>query len=97
MFGLSSMYWIMSVVVTFIVIDVWHSQFDPVTRNPPDWLPMFSALLLVNVSVHYKSRSRVIIRASIPELILASDRFRGSDLVYCHRRRRGVAGLGPVF
>jgi len=51
MFALSSMYWIMSVVVTFIVIDVWHSQFDPVTRNPPDWLPMFSALLLVNYIV----------------------------------------------
>jgi len=68
MFALSSMYWIMSVVVTFIVIDVWQSQFDPVPRNPPVWLPMFSALLLINVSVHYyKSRSQIIIisRASL--------------------------------
>ena len=55
MFALSSVYWIMSVVVTFIVIDVWHSQFGSVPSNPPDWLPMFNALLLVNVSVHYRS------------------------------------------
>jgi hypothetical protein len=55
MFALSSVYWVMSVVITFIVIDVWHSQFGPVPSNPPDWLPMFNALLLVNVSVHYRS------------------------------------------
>jgi ABC-type nickel/cobalt efflux system permease component RcnA len=61
MFALSSMYWIMSVVVTFIVVDVWQSQFFPVPRNAPDWLPMFSAVLLINVGVYYKSRSHIII------------------------------------
>jgi hypothetical protein len=65
-FALSSMYWIMSIIDTFIGIDLWLSQFyhDPLNLNPKllDWLPMTSALLLVNVSVHYMTRSHIVIR-----------------------------------
>jgi len=43
MFALSTMYWILSVVITFLVIDTYIG-----TRIAPDWLPMFSAILLIN-------------------------------------------------
>ena len=80
MFALSSMDWIISVDVTFTVIDaVWKAQFDPqaVPRHPPFWLPVFRTILLINVSAPYKSRSS----ASIPELTLDSGCPRGSGLV----------------
>ncbi|KAI9508219.1 hypothetical protein F5148DRAFT_980146 [Russula earlei] len=51
MFVLSSIYWISSVVVTFMVIDAWFSELDPATHQAPDWLPMFSAVLLVNYTL----------------------------------------------
>jgi len=44
MFTLSTMYWILSVVITFLV---FRSAFDP-TYDAPDWLTLFSAILLVN-------------------------------------------------
>jgi len=50
MFALSTIYWVMSVVVTFLVIRAWFSELDPATHSPPNWLPMFNAVLLVNVS-----------------------------------------------
>jgi hypothetical protein len=50
MFVLSTMYWIASVIFTLLVINTWFSELHPAAYNPPDWLPMFSAILLVNVS-----------------------------------------------
>ena len=47
MFVLSTVYWILSVVVTFLVLDARSTG----TRGPPIWLPMFSTILLVNVSI----------------------------------------------
>src|SRR5579863_1691440 len=47
MFALSTVYWILSVVVTFLVLD--HTR-PTGTRGSPIWLPMFSTILLVNVS-----------------------------------------------
>jgi hypothetical protein len=43
----------MSVVVTFLVIRAWFSDLDPATHTPPNWLPMFNAVLLVNVSTSF--------------------------------------------
>ncbi|KAH9992592.1 hypothetical protein BJV77DRAFT_962219 [Russula vinacea] len=40
-----------SVVVTFLVIRAWFSELDPATHSPPTWLPMLSAILLVNLIV----------------------------------------------
>ncbi len=48
-FALSTMHWVMSVVVTFLVIRAWFSELDPTAHSPPNWLPMLSAILLVNV------------------------------------------------
>ncbi|KAH9998433.1 hypothetical protein BJV74DRAFT_904642 [Russula compacta] len=48
MFVLSTMYWILSIVITFLEIKAWFSELDPATHDPPDWLPMFSAILLIN-------------------------------------------------
>ncbi|KAI0263148.1 hypothetical protein BGY98DRAFT_695802 [Russula aff. rugulosa BPL654] len=48
MFVLSTVYWVVSVVMTFLVMRAWFSELDPATHSPPDWLPMFSAILLVN-------------------------------------------------
>ena len=62
MFVLSSVYWVVSVYDTFISINLWRSQFDHVRRKPLDWLQITDALPLVNVSVHYKSRSYTSIR-----------------------------------
>jgi len=53
MFALSTIYWVISVVDTFLVIRAWFSELDPATHSPPDWLPMFSAVLLVNVSTSF--------------------------------------------
>jgi hypothetical protein len=50
MFTFSTIYWISSVVVTVSVITAWFSGLDPNTHNPPNWLPMFSSILLINVS-----------------------------------------------
>jgi hypothetical protein len=50
MFTLSTIYWVFSVVETFLIIRAWFSELDPATHSPPDWLPMFSAVLLANVS-----------------------------------------------
>jgi hypothetical protein len=47
MFTLSTLYWILSVVITFLV---FRSTFDP-TYVAPNWLTLFNAILLVNVSV----------------------------------------------
>jgi hypothetical protein len=58
-FALSSMYWIIFIVYTFLVIDVWRSQFDTVPHKPPDWMQITVALPILNVSVHYKSRSHI--------------------------------------
>ena len=66
MFALSSVYWIISIVYTFIVIDMWRGRFGPVIRRLPDWLQMTVVFPTINVSVHYKSRSHS--SASIPEL-----------------------------
>jgi len=44
MFTLSTMYWISSVVITFLVI---RSAFDP-TYDAPSWFTLFNAILLVN-------------------------------------------------
>ena len=46
MFALSTMFWIVSVVVTFLIIGVYTGS----RNHGPNWLPMFSAILLVNVS-----------------------------------------------
>ncbi|KAI0254091.1 hypothetical protein BJV78DRAFT_1371651 [Lactifluus subvellereus] len=48
MFALSTMYWISSVVITFWTIVAWFSRLDPSTHNPPGWLPMVNAVLLIN-------------------------------------------------
>ena len=62
MFTLSTMNWIMCIVSTFIMIDVWQSLFGAVPRKLPDWLPIANAAFQpINVSVHYKSRSHIII------------------------------------
>jgi hypothetical protein len=47
------LYWVISVVVTFLVISAWFSELDPATHSPPNWLAMFSAVLLVNVSASF--------------------------------------------
>jgi hypothetical protein len=51
MFAVSTIYWISSVVVTFLVITDWFSNADPNKLNSPSWLTMFSAILLINVSI----------------------------------------------
>ncbi|KAI0276617.1 hypothetical protein BGY98DRAFT_693311 [Russula aff. rugulosa BPL654] len=48
MFVLSTVYWVISVVITFLLMRAWFSELDPATHSPPDWLPMFNAVLLVN-------------------------------------------------
>jgi hypothetical protein len=50
MFVLSTVYWVISVVITFLLMRAWFSELDPATHSPPGWLPMFNAVLLVNVS-----------------------------------------------
>ena len=50
MFTLSTIYWILSVAATFILITDWFSELDPNMPNPAGWLPMFNAILLINVS-----------------------------------------------
>ena len=62
MFVLSSVYWVVSVFNTFIIIDMWRTQFDPNPRQAPNWLEITVVLPIVNVSVHYKSRSHIVIR-----------------------------------
>jgi len=63
MFTLSTVNWIMCIVSTFTMIDVWQSLFDAVPRKLPNWLPIVNAAFQpINVSVHYKSRSHIIIR-----------------------------------
>jgi cell division protein FtsW (lipid II flippase) len=47
MFVLSTMFWIASVVITFLIINVYNGSSRNSSNN---WLPMFSAILLVNVS-----------------------------------------------
>jgi hypothetical protein len=61
MFVLSSVYWIISIFETFIIIDMWRSRFDPVSRQLPKWLLMTFVIPMVNVSVHYMSCSHIII------------------------------------
>lgn len=48
MFVLSTIYWVISVVVTFLIIRAWFSKLDPATHSLPNWLPMFGAVLLIN-------------------------------------------------
>ncbi|KAI0305705.1 hypothetical protein B0F90DRAFT_1094489 [Multifurca ochricompacta] len=48
MFALSTLYWILSLAVTFLVFRAWFSNLDPNTHQPPNWLPMFSAIVLLN-------------------------------------------------
>jgi len=58
------MSWIMCTISTLVIIEVWQSLFN-VPHKPPDchWLPMVNAAFQpINVSVHYKSRSHIIIR-----------------------------------
>ena len=63
MFTLSTMNWIMCIVSTFIMIDGCQSLFGAVPCKLPDWLPIVNAAFQpINVSVHYKSRSHIIIR-----------------------------------
>jgi len=63
MFTSSTVNWIMCIVSTFTMIDVWQSLFDAVPRKLPSWLPIVNAAFQpINVSVHYKSRSHIIIR-----------------------------------
>ena len=66
MFALSSVYWAISIVYTFIVIDLWRAQFGPVIRRLPNWLQITVVIPMVNVSVHYKFCSHS--SARIPEL-----------------------------
>jgi hypothetical protein len=61
MFVLSSVYWIISVFSTFVMIDIWRTQFDPDPRQFPNWLLMAFIIPMVNVSVHYTSCSHIII------------------------------------
>jgi len=51
MFVLSTVYWVLSVIVTFLVINAWFSKLDPATHDPPNWLPMFNAIILVNYTL----------------------------------------------
>jgi hypothetical protein len=60
-FVLSSVYWIISVFNTFIIIDMWRTQFDPLLRKQLNWLEMTVVLPIVNVGVHYKSSTHIII------------------------------------
>jgi hypothetical protein len=53
MFALSTIYWVISIVITFLVMRAWFSELDPATHCPPIWLPMFNAVLLVNVSTSF--------------------------------------------
>ncbi|KAH9978637.1 hypothetical protein BGW80DRAFT_1165079 [Lactifluus volemus] len=49
MFILSTIYWILSVAATFVLITDWFSSLDPKTiPDPASWLPMFNAILLIN-------------------------------------------------
>jgi uncharacterized RDD family membrane protein YckC len=96
MFGLSTVYWILSVIVTFLVLDsdAWFTGI----RGPQIWLPMFSTILLINVStVQFR-----ILPASYPltsSAIISHELTRPLEfgLVNCCRRRRCLARLGPVF
>jgi hypothetical protein len=51
-FVLSSVYWVISVFDTFIVIDMWRTKFDHIPRKSPNWLGITVVLPIVNVSVH---------------------------------------------
>ncbi|KAF8502186.1 hypothetical protein F5888DRAFT_1176221 [Russula emetica] len=51
MFALSTIYWVISLVITFLVLRAWFSELDPATHFPPIWLPMFNAVLLVNLLI----------------------------------------------
>ena len=62
MFVLSSVYWIISIFETFIIIDMWRTQFNPVSRQLPKWLLMTFVIPMVNVSVHHTSRSHIVVR-----------------------------------
>jgi len=48
MFALSTIYWVMSVVATFMVITAWFSDLDSATHSPPNWLPIIGSVLLIN-------------------------------------------------
>jgi hypothetical protein len=56
MFTLSTIYWVLSVVITFLVIKgrvttvTGDPNPGPATRPGSSWLTMFNAILLVNVS-----------------------------------------------
>jgi hypothetical protein len=56
MFTLSTIYWVLSIIVTFLVIKARVStvtgdpNLGPATRPESSWLTMFNAILLVNVS-----------------------------------------------
>ena len=52
MFVLSTVYWILSVIATFLVLDfkLVSDAWPTGIRGPQMWLPMFSTILLVNVS-----------------------------------------------
>lgn|SRR6266850_1807837 len=97
MFVLSTVYWILSVTVTFLVLDLVSDARSTGVRGPQIWLPMFSTILLVNVStVQFRilPASYPLTSAIIPYQLTRLLEF---GLVNCCRRRRRLAGLGLVF
>jgi hypothetical protein len=69
MFALSTIYWVISVVVIFLVIRAWFSDLDPAAYSPPNWLPMFSAVLLVNVSTSFYCNASHDLYNTSPEFL----------------------------
>jgi len=57
MFALSTVYWILSVIVTFLVINAWFSKLDPATHVAPNWSLMFNAPLSTSVLSHVSPRA----------------------------------------
>ncbi|KAJ4478419.1 hypothetical protein J3R30DRAFT_3404464 [Lentinula aciculospora] len=51
MFLLSTMYWIASISTLIQLIQAWFIASDPDAQSTPDYLPLFSALVLVNYAL----------------------------------------------
>jgi hypothetical protein len=87
-FALSTIYWVLSVVVTFLVIRAWFSELDPATHSAPTWLPMLSAILLVNVSTKSFNSTITVRLDTFPDIFW---------LAYCHGWCCCLASLGHLF
>ena len=105
MFALSTLYWSLSVVLTFIVMACYdsagnycgvHTELAGIHKPATGLLAMFSSILLINVSIvqHRVPASYPHIIRNIPPVLTRLPNF---DIVHYRRRHRRPADLGAVF